>query len=256
MKKLFLLLFIGIVIKQQAQVISNTLNKSVPCCSPPNSTIYRDSVDINGDNINEVKIISKRGLDNIYYTAIGSNNLLLSGCNNIGQPFTSFSSIAAMPSTPIGYTWVGWIPNSGFKYLGFRKLNAPGDTTFGWIKLDFVGNLSGPLDTVKILQYAYNSAPNVHLDAGQLFLNSVTELNLETQILIYPTITKGILNIENKLSQSCNYRINNIIGKLVQSGICERESISNLDISQLPCGLYFTTVNNGSISKTIKIIKD
>ena len=256
MKKLFLLLFIGIVIQQQAQVISNTLNKSVPCCSPPNSTIYRDSVDINGDNINEVRIVSKRGLDDLYYQAIGSNNTLLSGCKDFGQPFTSFSSIAAMPATLLGATWVGWIPNSGFKYLGFRKLNAPGDTTFGWIKLDFVGNLSGPLDTVKILQYAYNSTPNVHLDAGQLLLISVMELNLASQILIYPTITEGNLNIENKLSLSCNYRIRNIFGELVQSGICERESISNIDISQLSKGLYFTTVNNGSISNTIKIIKD
>jgi hypothetical protein len=217
-------------------------------------TTYSDSVDINSDNIYELKIQSMYGIDNIYYFAQGLHGTQISGTNTFGTPFTSYGW-ASMPQTPIGSYWAGWLPNSGFRYIGLKKVNAPNDTTFGWVKINFVGNQPGPQDTIKILEFAYNATPNTAITAGQLLINTVSEKSLLNGISIYPNVVIDNINIDNKNLKNCTYKIYSTIGQFISVGNIEKESKTNINLTKLNSGLYFISVEVENEKKEFKIIK-
>lgn len=255
MKQIIIIIWIFSFNQLLSQVVSSTTNKNILCCSNPPMTLYADSVDINSDNIYELKIQSMQGMDNIYYFAQGLNNTQISGANNFGTPFITYGW-ASMPQTPIGSYWTGWLPNSGFRYIGLRKINMPGDTTFGWVKVNFVGNQPGPIDTMKILEYAYNTTSNMHLTAGQLTSTSISEINSMDGIVIRPNVVDDYFTIENKLSKDGNYAIYSIKGELIKEGLINHESKVCIDFSQGSSGVYIVSVLLGSQMKRTKILKN
>ncbi|TND08102.1 MAG: hypothetical protein FD123_2656 [Bacteroidetes bacterium] len=241
------------------QIVTGTVNIAIPCCSSPPSTIYADSLDIDADNNYEFMIQSMYGIDNMYYYAQGRNNTQLNGLLvlvNASFPNSAWGSSPGMPSTPIGPGWTGWLPNTGFKYLGFRRINSPNDTTFGWAKLEFRGNASGPLDTVFILEYAYSTIPNVHLNAGQTTLSAVGQISLDNTFKVFPNPSTDHLAIENKSSGDFTITLTDITGRLLLTTQLKKEMSDHLDLAAFKAGLYFLTVDSGNNRQTYKIQKD
>lgn len=258
MKKTQLLVLCFAVINinlTMAQIITTTTNKSIPCCSNPPMTVFSDSVDINGDNVYELKIQSMYGIDNLYYFAQGLNGAEISGSNLFGTTFSSYG-YASMPQTPMGSYWSGWLPNSGVRYVGIRKVNAPNDTTFGWVKVNFVGNQPGPNDTVKILEYAYNALPNSTLTAGQSLSSSISEQSHFDHIKVYPNISHENIFIENKSVKCANYKIYSIIGQYMCEGGIENNTVKTIELNKLTTGVYFILLVIENSNKIYKIIKE
>lgn len=82
----------------------------------------------------------------------------------------------------------------------------------------------------------------------------ITENNLDTNIQIYPNPTEGIVNIEDISNTEYTIVIYNTKGQkqLSKSAIGK----SNIDISDLPRGIYIMNINNGASNKNCKLIKN
>jgi endonuclease I len=81
---------------------------------------------------------------------------------------------------------------------------------------------------------------------GQLSI----ENNIFDSIYIYPSVTNGIINIENSFKNNINYNIYNTLGQLIQSDI----TINTIDISNNVKGVYFITLQLENQFKKFKII--
>ncbi|MFI5203562.1 MAG: T9SS type A sorting domain-containing protein [Flavobacteriales bacterium] len=234
---LLVLLFASV--SSREQIITGNVNIAVECCSPFGGPYYADSLDIDADNIYEVKIQSMYGLDNLYYTIQGKNNTQMNYAlpTVVGTPYPTngWGSYGSGPSTPLGPTWTGWLPNSGYRYIGFRRINAPADTTYGWMKTDFKGNSSGPYDTVFVVQFAYNTVPNVPLTAGQI--TSVTETDANSKIEVYPNPASDLLNIKVLKNEIYTASVINSTGQIVLTA-AGKTSLLQLDIRELSTGYY------------------
>jgi len=72
-------------------------------------------------------------------------------------------------------------------------------------------------------------------------------------VLVFPNLTTGILNIESGDIGDFRYRILNSLGGLILDGLLESEGY--LDISDFSNGLYYLELKKGNHSTIKKIIK-
>ena len=72
--------------------------------------------------------------------------------------------------------------------------------------------------------------------------------------MIYPNPTNSILYITDKNRQlrNANIEIKNTLGQVVYVGVYSHQ----IDVSALPQGIYFITINKKDNKQTIKFVKD
>lgn len=71
-------------------------------------------------------------------------------------------------------------------------------------------------------------------------------------IKLYPTITNGLVYVENSTSDNLKYTLYNSVGQLLKEDILEHE----IDLFGHAKGLYFIQVSSQGNSKTFKVVKD
>ena len=71
-----------------------------------------------------------------------------------------------------------------------------------------------------------------------------------SNVKVYPTLVENFVVIEKDNKSAYRYRIQNNIGSVLLAG-SNSGNISQLDLSTLPTGMYYLTVD----SKTYKLIK-
>lgn len=70
------------------------------------------------------------------------------------------------------------------------------------------------------------------------------------QLVIYPTITDGLIYISNNTSELYNIKVFNTLGQLIQTV----EQQNQIDLSQNTSGVYFLKIDNNITNKTVKVI--
>lgn len=70
------------------------------------------------------------------------------------------------------------------------------------------------------------------------------------EIIVYPTVTTGIVYIENYVSENYDINVYNNLGQLVQFAV----SGNTLDLTSNSKGMYYMVLSEASSSKTFKII--
>jgi hypothetical protein len=146
---------------------------------------------------------------------------------------------SAMPSTILLDWGDWWLPNNGPKYLGFRRINSPSDTTYGWVMLDFKEDPAGPFDTLFILDYAYSFIPNLQITAGQTFLNSGEETGNSNLINFFPNPVTDYLNLNNLSSSDSEVWLSDLNGRLIHTRILSKNCVDILDVQDLASGIYY-----------------
>ncbi len=150
----------------------------------------------------------------------------------------------------------GILYSSSYNYLdsktgivGFR-LQAANDFYYGWMKIK-VSSTEG----VTLLEYHYNNKPNESIIAGSSCESSVDVAEQNNYIInIYPNPATEYINIE--LDEEYNYlQIMNQLGEIVVKKELS-SGLQNIDISNLPIGIYIVNISNikGAISR--KIVKE
>ncbi len=146
---------------------------------------------------------------------------------------------------------IGWIEVQGcftavggeqYITVGNFNSNANTDTTY-------VGSVN---QTPSAYKYAYYYIDDISLiDQSTVGIN---ELDKEPSFEIYPNPTNSILNIKsnNQQLQNATIEIKNALGQIVYFDIYAPQ----INISNLPSGIYFLTINNKEDKRTIKFIKD
>ena len=261
---LFTLLAVTVVISLNAQVLTANIKDTIPCCGGgiyPHMTIA-DSLDVNHDGKYDFMIFSNTFIDAEGFavmpmdtpsTKTGSLELYDSTFSFKYYMLSGYSFISAS----MGCMWVGWLPGTGYRYIGFYMVNAPSDTNFGWIKLNFTGPGGGSCsDTVYIVEYAYDTVPNSHLKAGLTSPTSIQELFFNNAVNVYPNPTIGRVRIHNESSEALTISITDLKGELCNESVAERERDTQVDLSYLPDGIYMISLNGISCRHTYRIIKN
>lgn len=80
----------------------------------------------------------------------------------------------------------------------------------------------------------------------------------EQTINIYPIPAKDKITLEfdNKKAEEFNLTISNSLGQKINSSARTINSRTEIDLSELPAGIYYLKIQNDSWQKTFKIIKD
>lgn len=71
-------------------------------------------------------------------------------------------------------------------------------------------------------------------------------------IRLYPTVTDGLVYVENSTVANLKYTLHNWLGQLLKEGTLKQE----IDLSGYSSGLYFVQVSSQGSNKTFKVIKD
>jgi hypothetical protein len=250
-KILLFTIFMTRILTSFGQITTQVFSLTVPCCADS------DSVDIGNNGIYDIQVKAL-----FYFDAVNINDMSLHSNLNVtnnpvdsGTAFTFYNPYGGIiAQTSILCSWNSvWYPNSGAKYKGFRIVNSPGDTTFGWIKYNFVGDGSSCSDTVYGLELAYCNISNVHIFAGQSLVTGVLELTRLNNLEVNPTVAHDKIEIINHSNSRDRISIFSSAGQLKRIlNISSTETIL-LDISDLRAGVYFLYTSEAN--NRIRIVK-
>jgi hypothetical protein len=80
------------------------------------------------------------------------------------------------------------------------------------------------------------------------------ELENELQIKVYPNPTTGLLHLDKKDNETIQIKIIDQLGRQLKQ-LKTAEQLSTLDLSGLPTGIYFISIDNGKKRVVQKIVK-
>lgn len=82
----------------------------------------------------------------------------------------------------------------------------------------------------------------------------INELNKQTTFEVYPNPTNSILNIrrKNQQLQNATIEIKNTLGQIVYIDVYAHQ----IDVTHLPAGIYFISLNTKETKRTIKFVKE
>ncbi len=111
-------------------------------------------------------------------------------------------------------------------------------------------------DSIKIV--ADTAWTNYHHPPAPLRPNAIKNLTSGNDVNIYPNPAHNQVIIETTLAPTTEETITfyNIIGQKVNVNIARSGSKKVADIGNLPNGIYMVIYNNGTIQKTVKVIKE
>ena len=92
---------------------------------------------------------------------------------------------------------------------------------------------------------------------GVVTLASVTNMDTDKFVSVYPNPTTDLININLREKQNIDIKIYNITGKQIFENSYKNINNTNIDCSQFQNGIYFLEINNGIsvISEKITVIK-
>lgn len=248
-RNILTLILLTFALSSQSQIITGTTYKAIPCCA------HSDSLDIDGDNIFEFKANSWVGIDNYNFSSIPYPNVETNGTVLYGASFPNTWWNVGLPST-IFSGWVGWLPGDGFKYGGFRRVNGIADTTYGWIKFDFVGDVAYPPtnDTLIILEYGYNLTPNSPIWAGETTPTGTQEIN-KAKLNIDVRQNHNDVVVFNPNNKLYDLAISDINGRTIFKRKSIAEHITHCDLSKYPTGIFIVSITSKQGRFSQKILK-
>lgn len=257
---LLLLCLSTIVLAVDSQIILGNFDSAIPCCSFEHVPPYIDSFDINTDSIPDFWILTQIGFDDLSYLGYSSSSTELNEPLPYGESYTKDKwnhGAYGLPGTYFFGGWgVWWMPNTGNRYLGIRKINSIADTTYGWIKLDFRGDTIDPfLDTLFVLGYGYNAISNVPLYGGQTIATSIDESVSNEQYKVFPNPFTSYLNFDNGSLSPLSISLFDLTGKILMSWRLPPESQQEIFTNSLESGMYLLNIKSSSVQKSYKIIK-
>lgn len=163
-----------------------------------------------------------------------------------------------------GYTYNG--SNYDFAMVCYNSIGVL-DSTFGTngiVQTDFGGNTDFMLSSVmqndgKILLAGWTSTPtDINFIVARYTGNpmGINSNDLESNTIIYPNPTSGIINISTSNQfDKLSIQVLNSNGQI----IIEQKNISSnnlfIDFSDKPNGIYFLSIQSGTLTGTKKIIK-
>jgi hypothetical protein len=196
--KQFLILGLTLIVFSNitfSQITVTNINTKVPCCK------HSDSIDIDNNGSFDVKIISSGQIDAVGFDIFPLKSNIEHPNNPVdsGEFFPRYYSSGLIAQTSVGCQWGNtWKPNTGYKYIGFRRINSPNDTTYGWLKLDFRGSLTNCKDTIYGKTLGFSNTSNKRLFAGQTtFTAKINAQPSKNRMRIYPNPNSGSFKIEN-----------------------------------------------------------
>jgi endonuclease I len=151
--------------------------------------------------------------------------------NNVGVGNTSYSNFGDMPN--VFLEWNAQDPVSQYESNRNNILN------------NLQGNRNPFIDNPYLATKIWNG-PQATNTWGALSNNN----NYFSNIIIYPTITNGIIHITNNENKTYNYSVYNILGQLIN----KNNTTDIIDISNNVKGLYFINLQTNNQTKTYKVI--
>ncbi len=80
--------------------------------------------------------------------------------------------------------------------------------------------------------------------------------SVHNQLLVFPNPADDILHVETAMPLGFfKYRIVNILGKTIDSGIVQQDEASEIQISEIPSGMYVILINDGTKEHSARFIK-
>ncbi|MCB9170317.1 MAG: hypothetical protein H6597_05445 [Flavobacteriales bacterium] len=244
---LYTVMALVITLPGQGQSVVQPVNVVLPCCTPP-----LDSVDIGLDGTYDFQAYWLGGIDNVqsYLDPIPSN-LRFAYPVNAGDPYGTFWGNALLTQTTIACFWSNWLPNSGVRYVGFQRVNAPADTTFGWVEVDFYGDPGSCTDTVALLQLAYNSTPNVPLPAGSLVTGIDRPFGAPPLVMDF---MRDELVITGTVPASAELLLRNAVGQVLVRRALHAQG-DRVPLEGLRPGLYVATVQDPRGATSVRFVR-
>ena len=141
------------------------------------------------------------------------------------------------------------LPNANGTSLDFssqtsqtQTVNFSLDTT--WVK-----------DNCQLVVFLQDAGSDEIVQAAKIDLKDVNAVAVENlvNVAIYPNPAKNNLYVRS--SKPADYSIVNLLGQTLQSGQLT-QTMSTLDVSELPAGVYFITVTNGKDTQKVKFVKE
>ncbi|MBP6696586.1 MAG: hypothetical protein KA175_03135 [Flavobacteriales bacterium] len=231
-----------------AQTIVHAVNVISPCVADT------EFVDIGLDGNNDVALVWIGGIDNVQsYLFPLDTNLVMAYPVEQGDPYGPFWGASLLNQTDVGCWWsTFWQPNTGLRYIGFKRINSPSDTTFGWIEADFYGDPTSCADTVAILQVAYNVTPNLPLPAGGIITG--LEVIPDGQDLLLE-VREDALVIGNRGAKNGVLEVWTGLGQQVLSRTIPAGSTQQLPMASLAAGAYTAVFRSVSGSTSRRFIR-
>ena len=242
------LLVVGFFIPHcQGQTTVQPVNLVSPC-----TWDSEDSVDIGLDGNYDIIVTWIGGFDNVQsYIMQLPGNYLFAYPVLSGQPYGPFWNSALLTQTTIGCWWSDfWEPNTGLRYVGFKRIDSPTDTTYGWIEADFYGDGATCVDTVEIIQLAYQ--PDVPLPAGSL---STGIQNFERTHDLWFDAQQNALVIDNRGAGSCQLEIWTGLGQRLLSRSISAGSMQQLPLGALAAGTYTAVLRNSAGLRSQRFVR-
>ena len=239
-----------------AQIVVTPVNKYFTCCgiNPQNN----DSVDVGNDNIADLFFFTQ-GTPNFSYgfycqanQGTVSENYRLTDPKILGNPFP-------LPLLYNGFCYLSeniwdadyWQITGGIRYMGIRH-NIGTDSIYGWVKLDYKKTPNSPdNDTIKIVEYAFNTIVNEPILAGQTAPNELKVINKENGFAIYPNPCSDLQTIEiiNTKADPIIIELFDISGRkmaVVFKGTCKIGKTNiKYNLSHLVSGIYHYKIQLG-----------
>lgn len=145
--------------------------------------------------------------------------------------------------------FLGRTPEIGLDCQWFNNSNVIGEGAGIWVKPSNTQTYIVKQDLCGIIDY-----DTVVVSIDPTCFVGIDELDEENNFDIYPNPTNSILNIKshNQQLQNTTIEIKNTLGQIVYFDVYAPQ----INISDLPSGIYFITLNHKESRRTIKFVKD
>ena len=200
---------------------------------------FSTSVDTTGSNVEWV--ITPSQYDGYYYIdCVGTN------VSRLRSDQTIYADMHATNATGSWASWSFTDVGDGYYYLSthtvsdFMRLQTLSSGVVRTVASNYTGAYT---------QYKFTEVPGSK--SSELSKSSLTN-TIDENVVIYPNPTSEIINIELKNNDEASYQLFNSIGKLVKSGVVEKQ----IDVQNLAKGIYFLEINSEQNNITKKVIKE
>ena len=145
--------------------------------------------------------------------------------------------------------FLGRTPEIGLDCQWFNNSNIIGEGAGIWVKPSNTQSYIVKQDLCGIIDY-----DTVTVAINPTCFVGINEFDKQNSFDIYPNPTNSILNIKSNYQQLQNatIEIKNTLGQLVYFDVY----LPQINISYLPSGIYFITLNHKETKRTIKFVKD
>jgi len=152
-------------------------------------------------------------------------------------------------NTNYGISGGNWFDKGEF-YMGLR-FKANGNTYYGWARLV----LGEGASNIVLKDYAYNSIPDSGIIAGQKWgtgIPNISEQSSNSLYVFYGENNKLNIRVLNEKMIGGNLSVMNSMGQEVMT-FTVNEKEFQLNLSQLPSGIYYVRMSNNQLRQTKKV---